>query len=126
MDKTNYSVQEDRINEETNALIKVVLYDENNSTVPGSALSSLTMTLYDKNDESIINNREDIDAKNANGGTIDESGNFTFLLTPQDTKIIHDELKEEIHVCLLEFGYGAGRQGKLVVEHYIRNLVKVP
>lgn len=102
------------------------LQDENNVAIGVSALTTLTLTLFDKASASIVNSRSASDIKNANGGTVDANGNFTLVLGPLDGTIIDSGQPYERHVALFEWTYGGGsKQGRHEVEWIVRNLSKV-
>lgn len=112
--------------ESTTRLYDAVLVDENGARIKGSAVSTLTLTLYNRHDQAIVNSRNASNVLNTAGGTLDESGNFTFEFTPLDTAIIDSALDYENRIALFTIGYATGRQQRHEIELQIRNAVKVP
>lgn len=114
--------------ERTTQFLDAVIRDENGVAIPGSALTELMLTLYATDAQlTILNNREKQDILNANGGTVDESGNLSLELTPDDTAIVDDTIEVEEHVHLFEFSYDGGSKfGKQEIVLKIDNLEKVP
>lgn len=79
-----------QLNEKQSATYKASLIDESGAAVPGSSLSTLTLTLYDRATGTIINGRNNQNVKNANDVTVDEQGNLVWEMRPEDNVIITD------------------------------------
>jgi len=115
--------------ERTSPRIQATLLDDDDLPVPGSSVTTLTMTLYDVVEDSIINARDGQNILNANGCTLDEDGLFTWLVEHLDTVIVGaTELNAlEEHVALIEGTHTAGsRHFKQEIRHFVKNLGKVP
>lgn len=112
--------------ERKTARFTAVMKDETNTVVPGSSLNTLTLTLYNKKDLTVINSRNKHDILNTNGGTVSSLGNLTLILDPADMIIVHIVNKQEVHVALIEWTYGAGRAGGHEIEFTVDNLSLVP
>lgn len=80
--------------------------DERGKALAAADLTTLTLTLIDKSTAQVINSRNAVSVLNANGGTINASGEFEFLLTADDNVIVDtgldDELEEE-HIMRLRW-----------------------
>lgn len=94
--------------EQNSARYTAVIKDEAGAAVSVDSLVTLTLTLYDQDTETILNDREDQDVLNANGVTVDINGALVWLLEPEDNEIVNDGKRYEDHVALFEFTYGAG------------------
>ena len=84
------------------------LTDEDGSVVPGSVLSSATLTLKDEKTRTVINSRNAQNVNQANGVTISDLGIVTWLLVPADNPIVTDRLTQEVHVATFDFRWDAG------------------
>ncbi len=116
------------VNEKTTAKYTAVLKDENGATVGSSDLVTLTLTLYNKADGTIINNRNAQNVLNANNVTVDANGNLAWTLQPADNIIVSDSSGiNETHVALFEATYGVGGANAIrhQVEIVVNNLAKV-
>lgn len=100
------------VNEGNLALISGTLNDEAGDAVPLSALSTLTLTLYDRATDTIINSRTAQSILNANGGTFHAtSGAFTLTLSADDNVIVTSTIaagRTETHYGLIEATWSGG------------------
>ena len=100
------------INEGNIALVSGTLTDEAGDAVPLSALSTLTLTLYDRASDTIINSRTAQSILNVNGGTFHAtSGAFTLTLGSGDNPIVTSALasgRTETHYGLIEATWSGG------------------
>lgn len=120
------TVFNDEIAEKTTVKLGGSVKDEGGNLLGSGALTTLTLTLYDKASGSIINNRSAQDVLNQNGVTVDGSGAFTFTMTPADNPILNDTLEKEIHVALFQWTWAVGaKAGKYEIYLTIKNLAKV-
>lgn len=114
------------IAEKTTKKLSFVVRDEADVAIPAANLSTLTATLYVKRSGAIINSRNAQSILNANGGTVDSSGNGTLTLTPADNAIVSATGAEEDHELLIEWTYAAGvKAGKHLIHLRVANLTKV-
>ena len=123
----NITVLEDEIFEGTTPEITANLQDENGDAVAGSNLTTLTLTLFSRNDLSypIINTREDQNVLNVNDVTVDEAGLVTWSTQPEDTIVYDSNLKLEKHRAVFEWTYDSGaKNGKHIIDMTIKNLAK--
>lgn len=113
--------------EETTQRITAVIRDETGAAIPGSALETLTLTLYalDAN-LTILNGRDRQDILGENGGSVNAQGELVLLLNPEDNAIIDDSVRVERHVALFEWTYNDGRIGRQELVLKVVNLSKVP
>ena len=95
------------VREKTTRRYTAVLKDETGVAIGGGTLSSLKLTLYNRADGSIINARNQQNALNANGVTVDSSGNLTWTMEPADNPIIDATLSYEEHAALFEIGWAS-------------------
>jgi len=113
--------------EDTTKRYSGIIKDEEGNALPGSSLDTCTLTLYEKESGDIINSRDGVNILNANGGTVDVSGNFAIVLGPGDNVLVRDD-NEEWHVALIQFTYtnAQGSQGGKEEVHFkVTNLDKV-
>lgn len=92
------------------SVFTATIEDETGTPIPGGSLLTLKCWLYLKSTGATINGRSDQNVLNANGGTVDGSGNFELTLSPADNES-QGTGATEIHVLLLRWTYdtdGAG------------------
>jgi hypothetical protein len=77
-----------QIPERQSGRFQATLLDENGVFVPGSSLSTLTLTLYDRATDAIINGRNAQDVLNNNNVSVSEAGVVVWSITPADTPIV--------------------------------------
>jgi hypothetical protein len=116
------------IPENTSQRINFTVVDEDGVGIPAASLTSLTVTLYNKRDEAIINSVDDIDILNANGGVVDVNGVGSWLMAPADNPILVTTSRAgwEHHIALFEWAWGSGKKGKQPVKLKICDLKHVP
>ena len=114
------------IPEESSQRINFTVVDEDGVGIPAASLTSLTVTLYNKRDEAVINSRTDLDILNVNGGIVGVDGVGSWLMTPDDNPILVTNSKWEHHIALFEWAWGSGKKGKQPVKLKIVNLEFVP
>jgi hypothetical protein len=114
------------VNELTSALWRATLKDQDGTAVPGSTLTDLRLTLYEKTSGTILNNRDNQNVLNQNQVTVDESGLITWQIMPADNAIVTTK-KLEIHVAVLTASWSSGTR-KMVhqFEIDVTNINKVP
>jgi hypothetical protein len=108
--------------ESATAFFTGVLKDETTEIVPGGSLTTLTLTLYNKADRTIINSRNKHSILNVNGGSVDVNGVFTLTLAPADMTIVRTVKSQEVHVALLEWTYSSTKAGKHLIEFTVINM----
>jgi hypothetical protein len=97
------------------------------TALPASLLNTLTLTLSSLHGaQAIVNSRNDQNVLNANGVTVDESGNFTWLMDALDNQVLDATLPVERHRMLLEATFSGTKAGKFVHDFAVRNLGAVP
>ena len=87
------------------------LIDQNNRVVPLAMLETLTLTLYDKLTDDIINTREAQSILNVNDGTFNNSGHGSMTFGAADNVIVGDGVRE-IHIALFEAVWDTGTKAK--------------
>ena len=98
--------------------------------IPSADLSSLTLTLYNEADASIINGRSELNVKDANNVTVHAtSGLLTWTMQPDDNVIVDTTLghgKTELHIARFDFTWASGtKTGRHVVYIEVEQLQKV-
>ncbi len=117
----------DPIPEKTTPRLTGVIRDEAGAAIPAASLTTLTLTLYNLDAaQTIINARDAVSILNANGGTVDSSGNMAFPMTAADTALVDATQGEEAHVALIRWTYNAGaKAGLQEILHRVQNVAKV-
>lgn len=92
------------------AVYTATIQDENGMAIPAASLLTLKCWLYVQSTGAIINSRSDQSVLNANGGTVDSSGNFSLTLSPADNEH-QGTATTEIHVLLLRYTYNVDHAG---------------
>lgn len=114
------------IPEKSTAVLSFVVKDEDGNAIPGTSLTTLTITLYNDRDASIINSRNDTDILGTNGGSVDANGNGKWKMEELDNAIVQDGLTKEDHTALFKWTYNTGADtGYHQVRLPVANLVKV-
>jgi hypothetical protein len=99
------------IPEGSSARYTATLLDELGAGVPAASLTTLTLTLYDDKTGAIINGRNAQNVLNANGVSVDASGNLVWAITPADTPIVTDTLQTETHYAVFKATWSSGAKG---------------
>lgn len=125
----NITTLTDPILEKTTPKLTAVLQDENGNPIAGSALGTLTLTLYNLNDGptyTILNSRDNQNVLNTNNVTVDESGNLTWEMQTGDTPLVDAALDIEKHRAVFTWTYNGGtKTGRHVIDMAVKNLQKV-
>ena len=131
VDRPVYNIRENS----SGQFIGTLVAEDGVTVVPGSALTSLTLTLY--NDDfslTIVNSRDHQNVLNQNGVVVydtlqtDASGrtyNFVWTISPADVAILDDAVPFERHVALFEWGWGTGKSANFELILAVRNLARV-
>jgi hypothetical protein len=118
----------DVIAERTTRQYTTTLTNELGVPIPLADITVMTLTLYVLDAAgTIINGRSDTNILNANIGTYHAtSGLLTILFTPADMAIIDTTASAEIHIALIEYTYGGGKEGAHEIQMTVSNLAKRP
>jgi hypothetical protein len=111
----------------TTRLTATVTASDGVTALPGSTLTTLTLTIYDSDaSQTVIVDHRDI--LNAGDSTVDEAGALDVLLSPADVPIRNTALPFERHMALLEWSWGVSpvQYGKAELVLVVRNLSQVP
>jgi len=124
-----------QVKEESDSWYSASLTDQDDTAMVQGDVATLTLTIYEKIAEGIVNSRNQFDLRNADawdqGCTIsDPEGVLTLRLTPADNEVTNanNNGRPEIHVLVFE-GTTVGSPSyafKHVYEYEIQNLVKTP
>ncbi len=121
------TVLKDVLPERASAKIAGILRDENSNGVGSGSLTALTLTLYVEGSPAIIiNSRNKQNVLNANGVTVDASGNLAWLMDPLDNSIMDSTKSIEPHVALFEWTWGGTKAGRFEILVSVKNLNLVP
>lgn len=115
--------------EKTTLRMTATLVDETGAAIPLAGLTTLTLTLYNRDSatKDIINSVSAVNVLNTGRGTVHAtSGLFTLTLDPNDNTIIDATQDLEWHRALLEGTYNGGAKAfKQEIDFPVRNLNKV-
>lgn len=122
-----YTLLANSVAEKTTKQITGVIQDEAGNALGSTVLTALTLTLYPKATPATkINARDQQNVLNANGVTVDASGNLVWTATPLDNVVVNTALTEEQHIALFEYTWAAGAKGgKHLIEFTVTNLPTV-
>lgn len=94
--------------ERTSGVITFTVEDESGSPVALAAVTTFTLTLYDRDTRQIINSRQNQNVLNANNVTMHAtSGLVTWTVQPADMACV-SERAQEIHVALFVITWNSG------------------
>lgn len=96
------------VREGATAVISTTIRDLEGAALGSADLDTLTLTLWDEATQGIINDRDDQDVLNTNGGTLDADGAFELRLDPDDTVVVNDFLRLEWHEAILTWTWQTG------------------
>ncbi len=113
--------------EQATAVLTGTIKDLDGTPIPGSALDTMVLTLFNKGgEEEIINGRDNQTILAMNGGDVDEDGLLTLRLDPDDMALCSQDVLEETHVASLVWTYnGDGTTGRAEVLFRVVNLRRV-
>lgn len=115
--------------EKTTLRLTATLVDEAGVAIPSIGLSSLTLTLYNRDSvlKEIINSVDGVNILNAGRGTVHAtSGLLTIMLEPNDNGVVDAASDLEWHRALIQGTYAAGTKAfKQEIDFQVRNLNKV-
>ena len=98
-----------RVREKSSGKYTAVLKDETGAVIPASALTAITLTLYDLATNAIINNRDGQNVLNANNVTIDNSGNLVWSVQAADHALVRTSGRPlEKHRAVFEYTWSSG------------------
>ena len=134
LEPEHFDVQE----QSTPRYLATIVGEDGVTMIPGSSLTTLTLTLYTKSAAgvvTILNGRHHQNILNANGGLVydvlqtDAAGhtyNLLWQTVVLDTTISNSALAAEKHYALFEWSWAAGvKQGKHEVVLVVKDLVEV-
>jgi len=116
----------DVLGEGSSARYTAILKDEAGVLIPVANINTLTLTLFNLKDETIINSRNAQDVKNLNNVTIDSNGLLTWNIQALDTPIVDTTQAFETHRALFSMVWDSStKQNRWTIDFTIRNLAKV-
>lgn len=129
------------INEETSGVYRAVMTDESGGMLPGSTLSTLTLSVYVIGSGGVItyvNARNNQDVLNTNGVQVFDTlqtdtlvdgttlpYNIKWTVSPNDVDIVNDNLSFERHCFIFKWTWGSGKAGKHEGTLKVKNLKTV-
>lgn len=112
--------------EKTTAQVELQLTDQDDAALTSAALTTVTLTLYERISGTILNSRSAQDIKDVNGGSISAGGLLTLILSHLDNALVSQARSQEEHVALIEWTWSSGtRYGKKEITFTVLNQVKV-
>lgn len=118
MSSKRFSLAE-AVPERSTYVYSTVLTTPDGDLVQPNQVNSILLTLRDVASDTVVNDRAEVEVKNANGGTLTE-GLFAFQFDEADTVILGTRASER-RVMTLDFRLTGGRVTR-DVEFYVRNL----
>lgn len=113
----------DSVPESGSTRLTAVLKDEVGEPVPGSSLTSATLTLFDRATQGILNSQDEADVQ----ASVDEDGVLTLDLTPDDNAILAAGRALEWHVARIQYAWDGGdKQGFHELHFPVANLALLP
>lgn len=112
--------------ERTSGIYTATLKDQADAVVPASTLATLTLTLYNVADLSIINSRNAQDVLNTNGVAVSEEGVLTWTIAPADNAIVNAARASELHKAVFVATWDTTKQMVHEVDIRVKNVGKVP
>ena len=98
--------------------------DAAGTVIPLANMTSLTLTYYNEDDQSIINSRDGQNVLNLNNCTYHATtGLLTWIGQPADTTVVNSRIEEEVHIGLFKWTT-ATESGSEEVQITIENLAK--
>lgn len=117
------------INEGTTAIYTANLVDEAGVAIPLENIDILTLTLCNKNDFSIINNRSQQNILNNNDVTVDSNGLITWNMQPEDNVIVSSKIEYghlETHIIFFEWEWdNSNKKGNYETRIDIRKTLEI-
>jgi len=111
--------------EKTTAQITLPLTDEADQPLAPGLVDTVTLTLYDRDTEAIINARNASDIKNANGGTVGTTG-LTLVLGTADNALLDATKNREVHIALIKWTWsGSAKTGVKELSLTVFNQAKI-
>lgn len=90
--------------------------------IPGSALATMALTLYDEKTGAIVNDRDAVDIK----ANVDEAGLLEFELEQDDMAMVNAASRAEYRRILLEWTWDVTKRGSSELRMRIVNVANVP
>ena len=117
----------DVLSERSSARYTAILKDEAGVVIPAANINTLTLTLFNLKDESIINSRSSQNVLNVNNVTIDSNGLLTWSIQGLDNPIVDNTQAFETHRALFEMVWDSStKQNKWTIDLTVKNLGLVP
>lgn len=91
------------------------------AAIPGSALGTATLTIYDEHTQAIVNNRSAVDIK----PNISEAGALEFELEEEDMVIVTATRKRERRRILIQWTWDVDKRGSWEGQLTIENVAHV-
>jgi len=127
--ESTLTVEERTFSERTSAEYTALVADEDGNGIDAADLDTLTLTLSNLADGSIINSRNAQNVLNANNVTVDAEGNLVWSITPSDTVMVRTAVKigyTEKHRALFRWTWdGGAKAGSHEMVMLITNVAKV-
>jgi hypothetical protein len=107
------------------SIVTITFKDALGSSLNKDSIQTLTVTLRNSEDNSIINNRDSQSLYDENNGTISAGGVLTWLVQPEDNAIIGPVTpgKVESHYATFRWTYSDASGNPMVGKHQFEILV---
>jgi hypothetical protein len=98
-----------------------IIRDEDGTPVPGSLLTSLTLTLLDTFNGAIVNGINGVNILNTGRGTVDDGGNLEVILSPADMSMSETYVPLLQRSMIFTYGVPGGLTGIHRADFLVRN-----
>ena len=113
--------------EKQSAQLDFQLEESDGTDLTKSELSTITLTLYNFIDGTIINSRNAQNVKDQNNVSISSGGLVTWTEQPSDHQIVSSNVETgatETHVALFEWTTSGGGENSLEIFYFVRQMNK--
>ena len=112
------------VNEEGTLRITGTFQDDHGVAIPGSALLTCTLELYDVETDTTINDRDAVDIS----ALVDEEGGLDLVLLPADNPIVTPGVAgtRERHVALVRWTFDTDKGDSEVIEIDVIQIHRIP
>lgn len=116
------------VREHTTHFYDSKLENEDGEGISPADLEELKITLIDVVTGAVINGRDNQNALNANGVTLEMDGTLEWKISPEDNPILDDSRAYEEHLAIITWKYPdqGTEAGHLVIRLVVANAVRVP
>jgi hypothetical protein len=95
----------------TSYLLTGTLRQENRSALAGTLIDTITVTIYDRDSNEIVNDRDHVELfANTGDIVVSSTGALSWWMDPEDQEVLHTARGVEVHILVLDFLLLDGRR----------------